>query len=116
MAGCHYNSGMKLINRRALLLALGLVAATVRPRRAVAAEAPRTLLDENEAAAKKIGYIANSRKVDPKANPGFKRSHTCATCAYIDFGTARQRGCSLVPSRLVEAGGWCKLWKLKGTK
>jgi hypothetical protein len=107
---------MKLFKRRALLLALGLVTVTGGARRVAAAQAARTLLDEKEPAALKIGYIANSRKVDPAANPGFKRSHTCATCAYIDFGTARQRGCSLVPGRLVEAGGWCKLWKLKGTK
>jgi High potential iron-sulfur protein len=107
---------MKVISRRAWLLSLGLLAAAGLPRRAAAANASRTLLDEKEPAAVKIGYVANSRKVDPAANPGFKRSHTCATCAYIEFGTARQRGCSLVPGRLVEAGGWCKLWKLKGTK
>lgn len=105
---------MKSLSRRAWLLSLGLLAIAGLTRRAAAA-AERTLLDEKEPAALKIGYVANSRKVDPAANPGFKRSHTCATCAFIDFGTARQRGCSLVPGRLVEAGGWCRLWKLKGS-
>lgn len=74
------------------------------------------MLDEKEPAAIKIGYVANARKVDP-STPGYKRSQTCATCAYIAFGTGRQRACSVVNNRLeFESSGWCKLWKLKGTK
>lgn len=107
---------MKLLNRRALLGALGLLSFTVSvASRRAAAAAPGSLLGEKEPAAIKIGYVANARKVDPKT-PGFKRSQTCATCAYIAFGTGRQRACSLVDNRLVESTGWCKLWKLKGTK
>jgi len=107
---------MKLIKRRALLLALGLASLTGlgASRRAQAAP-PGPLLDEKEPAAIKIGYVANARKVDP-STPGYKRSQTCATCAYIAFGTGRQRACSVVNNRLVESSGWCKLWKLKGTK
>lgn len=105
---------MKPLNRRALLLALGLGSIAGIPRRSAAA-APGPLLDEKEPAAVKIAYVANARKVDPKT-PGFKRSQTCATCAYIAFGTGRQRACSVVNNRLVESAGWCKLWKLKGTK
>lgn len=105
---------MKLIPRRAVLLALGLVSAVGSPRRVAAAVGK--LLEESEPAAKSIGYVANARTVDPKANPGYKRSQTCATCAFIKFGTGRQRACSVVADRLVESAGWCKLWKLRGSK
>lgn len=105
---------MKLMSRRAILLALGLVATVVSPRRLAAAVG--TLLGENEPAAKAIGYVANARMVDAKANPGYKRSQTCATCAFIKFGTGRQRACSAVGDRLVESAGWCKIWKLRGSK
>lgn len=106
---------MKLIARRAVLLALGLGAVVDSSRRAVAAAVGK-LLEENEPAARSVGYIANSRKVDLKANPGYKRSQTCATCAYIAFGTGKQRACSVISNRLVESAGWCKLWKLRGSK
>jgi hypothetical protein len=106
---------MKLIPRRAMLFALGLVATVGGTRRATAA-AVGTLLEESEPAAKAIGYVANARMVDEKANPGYKRSQTCATCAFIKFGTGRQRACTVVADRLVESAGWCKLWKLRGSK
>ena len=106
---------MKMIARRALLLALGLGGVLGGSRRVAAAE-KRTLLDEKEPAARKIAYVANAKLVDVKIHPAYRRGQSCATCALIDFGTARQRGCSLVPGRLVEAAGWCKDWKLKGSK
>lgn len=107
---------MKLIPRRAALIALGLIATVGSPRRAAAAAAVGKLLEENEPAAKAIAYFANARMVDAKVYPGYKRSQTCATCAFIKFGTGRQRACSIVADRLVESAGWCKLWKLRGSK
>jgi hypothetical protein len=107
---------MKLFSRRAVLFALGMVVAAGSPRRGAAAAPVGKLLIESEPAAKSIGYVANSRTVDQKANPGYKRSQTCTTCAFIAFGTGRQRACSLVGNRLVESAGWCKLWKLRGSR
>jgi hypothetical protein len=106
---------MKMIPRRAVLLALGLVATMGSPRRGSAAGVGK-LLEESEPIARSIGYVANARTVDPVANPGYKRSQTCATCAFIKFGTGRQRACSAVADRLVESAGWCKLWKIRGSK
>jgi len=105
---------MKLVPRRAILLALGLVATIGSARRAAAAVGK--LLEEGEPLARSIGYVANARTVDPVANPGFKRSQTCTTCAFIKFGTGKQRACSAVADRLVESAGWCKLWKIRGSK
>ncbi len=84
------------------------------PARAAAAER-RTLLGEAEPAAVAIAYTANARNVDLKQYPAYRRGQSCVTCAFIEFGTGLQRGCTLVPGRLVMAPGWCKVWKLRGS-
>lgn len=76
--------------------------------------APRTLLDEKDAAAKAVAYQQDARKVDPHVFPTYRRGQSCATCALIEFGTARLRGCSLFPGKLVAAAGWCSVWRLRG--
>ena len=104
--------------RRFLSLAAALAAAlplVPRRGRAAAAVAQRTLLDEDEPAAVAIAYVANARNVDAKKFPSYRRGQSCATCAFIEFGTGLQRGCTLVPGRLVMAPGWCKAWKLRGS-
>ena len=77
---------------------------------------PRTALTEQEAAAKVLGYRQDARSVDAHAFPAWRRGQSCATCALIEFGTARLRGCSLFPGRLVAASGWCSGWKMRGSK
>jgi len=105
--------------RRSALLGIAtvftsLIASTTR--RAAAAEpATRTLLLETEPAAKAIGYVSSASKLDAASTPGYKRGQSCATCAFADLGTGRQRGCTRVPGRLIMATGWCKLWKLRGS-
>jgi hypothetical protein len=84
------------------------------PGRARGAAVTRTLLGEDEPAAIAIAYVANARNVDPKQYPAYRRGQSCTTCALVEFGTGLQRGCTLVPGRLVMAPGWCKVWKLRG--
>lgn len=100
---------------KGLVAATGSLAASLPALAAAAEPGSRTLLLETEPAAKAIGYIANAAKVDVQANPGYKRGQSCTTCAFVELTSARQRGCSLVPGRLVMAVGWCKLWKLRGS-
>jgi hypothetical protein len=78
--------------------------------------APRRLLDEPDPAAKAVAYQQDARKVDPRLFPTYRRGQSCATCSLIEFGTARVRGCSLFPGKLVAAGGWCNVWQLRGGK
>jgi hypothetical protein len=78
--------------------------------------APRTPLDEKDAAAAAVAYREDARRVDPRLSPTYRRGQSCATCALIEFGTARLRGCSLFPGKLVAATGWCRLWQLRGGK
>ena len=103
--------------RRQTLLALAALPAAmpIAPQRAESAAPARALLDEAEPAAVAIGYVANARNVDVKKFPAYRRGQSCTTCTLLEFGTGVQRGCTLVPGRLVMAGGWCKAWKLRGS-
>lgn len=78
--------------------------------------APRTPLDEQDAAAKAVAYQQDARKVDPRLFPTYRRGQSCTTCALIEFGTAPMRGCSLFPGKLIAAAGWCNVWELRGGK
>ena len=101
-------------DRRTLLAAIGgafitLMATTRHGLRAAAAV--RALLSPAEPAAVAIAYVENATGVDAKTYPAYRRGQSCATCSYVEFGSARARGCSVVPGRLVLATGWCKVWK-----
>jgi hypothetical protein len=77
---------------------------------------PRTPLNEEDAAAKAVAYQQDARRVDPRLFPTYRRGQSCTTCALIEFGTARLRGCSLFPGKLVAAAGWCSVWQLRGRR
>jgi len=111
-----------MISRRRVLkgalLAILIGHRVVRGPRALAASsgAPRKPLDEHDATAQALGYRQDARSVDAQAFPAWRRGQSCSTCALIEFGTARQRGCSLFPGKLVAAGGWCSGWQQRGSK
>jgi hypothetical protein len=106
---------MKSLPRRTLLHTIGLALAAGATRRTTAGEAVRTPLEESETAAKAIGYVADAKKVNVATSPTYRRGQSCTTCSFVEIGTAPRRGCSLVPGRLVNAAGWCKVWKLRGS-
>ena len=108
-----------MLTRRSLLAMAGTLGAgwTMLPADAApaAAASNRTLLSPDEPAAKAIAYVELASKVDPKANPTWRRGQSCATCDLVEFGTGRARGCDILPGRLVLGTGWCKAWKLRGS-
>lgn len=106
---------MKSLPRRTLLHTIGLALAAGATRRTTAGEPPRKLLEESEPAARAISYEDDAKTVNAATNPTYRRGQSCTTCAFIEIGTAPRRGCSVVPGRLVNAAGWCKVWKLRGS-
>jgi hypothetical protein len=80
---------------------------------ATVAEA-RTPLKEDEPAARALAYVADATRVDARQFTNYRRGQSCTTCSQIEFGTARQRPCKLIPGKLVNAGGWCKVWVGRG--
>jgi hypothetical protein len=108
------NSRRRLLKGALLMTLIGLRAAS--GSRALGAAAPRTPLEEQDAAAKVLGYRQDARSVDPQAFPTWRRGQSCSTCALVEFGTARLRGCTLFPGNLVASAGWCSGWQQRGAK
>ncbi len=76
------------------------------------------MLSPTEPAAKALGYVEDTTKVDAKANPMHKPTQDCANCLqWVDKDrTAAVSKCNLFPGKLVKTGGWCKVWvKAPGT-
>lgn len=76
--------------------------------------APLVPLDPNDAQAKALGYVAETSKVDAKANPTHKPDQTCARCLqYQAKPKDKQGSCNIFPGKAVSSTGWCKVWTLK---
>jgi hypothetical protein len=76
------------------------------------------LLAPTEPAAKALGYIEDSTKVDAKANPTHKVEQHCGNCLqWVDKNRkAPTSKCNLFPGKMVKNPGWCKVWvKAPGT-
>lgn len=115
------NKSMRLemsseLTRRKVLTAALLGAATPASLFLATAEGatPLVPLDSNDAQAKALGYVADSSKVDAKANPAHKPDQKCAGCLQFQGKpTDKQGGCNIFPGKAVSAAGWCKVWTLK---
>jgi len=70
------------------------------------------MLGEQEPQAQKLGYKADTSKVDPQKYPGHKTTQTCANCQLYqgDKGSAAG-GCVLFGDKEVAATGWCSAWQ-----
>ena len=72
------------------------------------------LLDPNDPQAKSLGYVPDGSKVNAAANPTFKPSQKCSTCAqYQGKATDATAGCNIFAGHSVPAAGWCKVWAQK---
>jgi hypothetical protein len=85
---------------------------------APAAAGALPLLSPTEPAAKALGYIEDSAKVDKKANPTHKPEQRCNNC--LQWADKNRKAptakCNLFPGKMVKAPGWCKVWvKAPGT-
>mgnify|MGYP000883691674 CR=1 FL=1 len=91
----------------AFIPALGLV-------ENAAAAAPAAALDPNDPQAKALGYVADTTKVDAKANPTHKPEQKCDNCAQFQgkAGDAHA-GCNIFAGKSVAGNGWCKVWAKK---
>jgi hypothetical protein len=92
----------------ASLAAIPVVAAVGR------ADAAAAKVDPNDPQAKSLGYVADTSKVDAKANPTHKPEQKCATCVQFQ-GKAGDAAapCTIFAGKLVEGTGWCKVWAKK---
>ena len=70
------------------------------------------VLSPTEPAAKALGYVEDSKKVDQKANPNHKPEQHCGNCLqWADKDRkAPMAKCNLFPGKLVKNPGWCKVY------
>ncbi len=92
----------------ASLAAIPVVAAVGR------ADAAAAKVDPNDPQAKSLGYVADTSKVDAKANPTHKPEQKCSGCVQFQ-GKAGDASapCTIFAGKLVEGNGWCKVWAKK---
>lgn len=92
-----------------LALGTGIVGTTIlgSPRARAAA-----MLGEQDPQAIKLGYKADTTKVDPQKFPAHKPSQTCTNCQlYQGDAGAAAGGCVLFGDKEVAAKGWCTAWE-----
>ena len=99
----------KPIPRRVFLMTLA--ASTVALSTLARAQA---LVDEKDAQAAALGYVADAKRVDTKKFPRFAAGQNCTNCAlYQGKPTDKAAGCPLFAGKLVAGAGWCSAWAKK---
>ena len=96
-------------SRRVFLMAMVAAGAALATR--VQAQ---TLLDEKDAQAVALGYVADVKRVDVKKYPKFVAGQNCANCSLFQGKAAdKAGGCPLFGAKQVTAAGWCNAWAKK---
>jgi hypothetical protein len=74
----------------------------------------QALLDEKDAQAVALGYVADAKRVDTKKFPKFVAGQNCTNCAlYQGKATDKAGGCPLFGAKQVAGAGWCSAWAKK---
>jgi hypothetical protein len=105
------------ISRRALVKG-GLIAGAVIPTLGLmtqsAAAAGLPPLDPKDPTAQSLGFVLDASKVNATANPTYKPTQKCGTCAqYQGKAGDASGGCNIFAGKSVPVGGWCKVWAQK---
>jgi len=105
------------ISRRTIIKS-GLIAGALLPvaglHSAPAGAAALPALDPADPTAKALGFVTDASKVNAAANPTYKPTQKCSTCAQFQ-GKAGEASaaCNIFAGKSVPAGGWCKVWVQK---
>ena len=74
----------------------------------------QALVDEKDAQAAALGYVADAKRVDVKKFPKFVAGQNCTNCAlYQGKATDKAAGCPLFAGKQVAGTGWCSAWAKK---
>jgi len=96
--------------RRAFLTTVVAVGAAGVSSRALA----QAMVDEKNAQAVALGYVADATKTDAKKFPKYAAGQNCANCALYQAKASDAAGnCPLFPGKQVLAKAWCNAWAKK---
>ena len=74
----------------------------------------QALVDEKDAQAAALGYVADAKRVDVKKFSKFAAGQNCANCAlYQGKAADKAGGCPLFAGKQVAGAGWCSAWAKK---
>ena len=97
------------LHRRVFLMTLAASGAALATR----AQA-QALVDEKDAQAVALGYVADAKRVDVKKYPKFVAGQHCTNCAlYQGKAADKAAGCPLFAGKQVAGAGWCSAWAKK---
>ncbi len=95
--------------RRVFMMQVATAAgAALVAQQAAAQAAAMPMVQETDAQAKSLGYVADAAKVDKAKYPKFAANQNCASCALFQAKAgAASGGCGIFPGKQVAAKGWC---------
>ena len=74
----------------------------------------QALVDEKDAQAAALGYVAEAKRADSKKFPKFAAGQDCASCTlYQGKATDKAGPCPLFAGKQVASSGWCSAWAKK---
>ena len=95
--------------RRVFLMTLAASGAAL----ATSAQA-QALVDEKDAQAAALGYVAEAKRADIKKYPKFAAGQNCASCTLYQGKAGDKAGpCPLFAGKQVASAGWCSAWAKK---
>jgi High potential iron-sulfur protein len=72
------------------------------------------MVDEKDAQATALGYVADTTKADAKKFTKHSKDQKCSNCTLYTGKAGDKAGpCSLFPAKQVAADGWCSAWVKK---
>ncbi len=97
------------LDRRVFMLALATSGTVL----ATGAQA-QAMVDEKDAQAAALGYVADAKRVDTKKFPKYAAGQMCSNCALYQGKPAdKAGGCPLFAGKQVAGPGWCSAWAKK---
>ena len=100
--------------RRVFVIRSVAAGAAVAASQLLFAQAKPAMVDEKDATAAALGYVADTTKADTKKFPKHDKAQNCANCAiYVGKATDAAGGCPLFAGKQVTAKGWCSAYVKK---
>lgn len=97
-------------SRRRFIQIVPLAGASLLAGRAAVA----AMVDENDAQAKALGYVADASKVDKTKYRQYAPGQVCSNCAlWQGAADAPAAGCAIFPGKQVANKGWCSAYAKK---
>lgn len=102
---------MSISNRRVFLMQVAACGTALAATQAQA----QAKVDEKDAQAVALGYVADTTKADAKKFPKHTKDQKCNNCAlYQGKAADAWGGCPLFGTKQVAGAGWCSAWAKKG--